>query len=132
MQSHKESKDRNCERPLEPTEVESALVAEYGISPCTGCGDGFGFRDSCPFWFVHPASSECVPGPGDAGDRALNETGLGWGEEEGVLRSSPLKTGGNELKELDAHIRAIEPSAKECDTNRNSSKWSGLMTGLTF
>lgn len=65
---------------------------------------------------VHSTRLQCVPGPGDTGERAMERKDPASGEEEGFhLSSYTLKT-------------LVPP----CDTDCNPSKWRGLVTGLTF
>ena len=80
---------------------------------------------------VRALNKQSTSGSADTGGRAMNKVDLVSGEEEGFL-SSTSKTQGCELKELEADIKAIGPFAKKCETNCNSSKWRGLVTGLTF
>lgn len=61
----------------------------------------------------------------------MNKVDLVSAKEEG-LPSSTLKTQGYELKELEAYIRATGPFVEKRETVRNSSKWRGVVTGLTF
>lgn len=124
MKNHKESKDRNCQNSVQNHKGSWPLRQNIGFLQTSVVGHSWSL-------LVCALNKESTSGSVDTGGRAMNKVDLVSGEEEGFL-SSTSKTQGCELKELEADIKAMGPFAKKCETNCNSNKWRGLVTGLTF